>query len=86
MKSTAETMRERLFAVAKIYARAKNIKLTSIGMYATKDGRLFDRLRDGGGMSPDTYDRVMQWLSDNWPKGKWPEDVPRPEKQEKMDA
>ena len=78
-KSPAEIMKDRLLAAAEVYAGAKDIKLTSVGMYATRDGGLFERLSNGGMCSAKVYDRVMQWLSDNWPMGEaWPRGVPRP--------
>jgi hypothetical protein len=78
-QSPVEIMKARLFAAAEAYADAKGIKLTSVGMYATKDSTLFDRISAGGMCSARVYDRVMAWMSDNWPDGvSWPKGVPRP--------
>ena len=47
----------------------------------------FKRLRSGMGCTIKTYNRVLQWFSNQWPGGlPWPEDIPRPEPTEKEAA
>ena len=39
----------------------------------------FSRLQDGGGCTIRSFNRVLQWFSDNWPASlEWPDDIPRP--------
>lgn len=68
-KSSFEIMRQRLVAIATSYGRAKNLKLSSVGMYAIGDGNFFKRVDEGGKFTPDTHDRMMQYFADNWPDG-----------------
>lgn len=43
------------------------------------DGKLFDRLRDGGRVWPETVQKCLQNASDNWPEGAvWPDHIQRP--------
>lgn len=81
MASTFDDMRARLVGVARAYAKATDLELSSVGMYALRDGRFFERIKpkNGGKFGMDTYDRAMQWFSDRWPEhAKWPDGTPRP--------
>ena len=53
---------------------------SAIGTAALRDHTFFPRLKKGDmGFNVRTFDRVVQWFSDNWPEGtEWPADVPRP--------
>ena len=49
--------------------------------------RFFSRLRKGLGCSVTSYNKMMQWLSDNWPEDlEWPADIPRPKPTKKEAA
>ena len=40
---------------------------------------VFDRLRDGKGITTKRADRLVVWFASNWPqKGEWPRGLPRP--------
>ena len=80
MKTMAETVRADLLAVAKAYAAAKGIKMSSLGNYVRTDSTYFARLERGETkMVCEVYDEIMQWLSDRWPEGtRWPPHVGRP--------
>ena len=46
---------------------------------AVGDARFFQRIEAGHGFSVRTYDKAVQWFSDNWPEDAvWPPEVPRP--------
>lgn len=45
---------------------------------AAGDARFLDRVNTGSGFTVKTYDRVVQWFSDNWPDGaEWPPSIER---------
>jgi hypothetical protein len=49
-------------------------------MCITNSASFYQRFKAGDAMSTDNAERIMRWLSDNWPaKAVWPEDVPRPD-------
>ncbi|WP_425155527.1 hypothetical protein [Candidatus Palauibacter sp.] len=61
------------------FAGARGIQLTTLGQKAVGSGDLFNRLNEGR-VTFRTVDRLVQWLSDNWPEGlEWPPHIPRPE-------
>lgn len=72
-----------LLLVARAYARAKNVTLSTIGTYAVNHGHALQRLEQGRGITVGRLNRIMQWLSDHWPDDEpWPSDVTRPTKRE----
>lgn len=42
--------------------KATGLSLKTIGAKAAKDGKFFDRIKDGGGCTVDTYLSVKGWL------------------------
>ena len=68
-------------AVAEAYATYRGIGLWRVGALAANRGSFFVDLKSGKRHCRiDTYVRVLQWFSDNWPEPPaWPPDVPRPE-------
>jgi hypothetical protein len=71
--------REQLIRLVEAYAAAKNRKEATIANLAGRDGRFFQRLREGRGCSVDTLNHLLQWFSDRWPDElPWPEEVHRP--------
>jgi len=65
--------------LADIYCQKSNRRETYTGMLCARDSRFFRRLRDGGGCTVKTYQRVLQWFSDNWPADlPWPVEISRP--------
>ncbi|MBR9819378.1 MAG: hypothetical protein GYB51_00085 [Rhodobacteraceae bacterium] len=64
---------------AEAYCAHTGRTLSTVGSYAVRDGKFFDRLKNGGGCTLRTADRVITWFSDNWPSDlTWPTDIPRP--------
>jgi hypothetical protein len=75
-----ETLKGELLAVARTYAAAKNIKLSSLGQQIFNSTYFFSRLEGGElKLMCEAYDNVMQWMSNRWPEGaRWPPHVQRP--------
>lgn len=74
-----EILRQHLIDVASKFEAATGISVASIGKRSMNDNTLFARLAAGQGFTVKTYDRVIQWFSDNWPADlDWPSEVQRP--------
>lgn len=74
-----EILRQQLIAAAQAFEAASGMTMPTIGRRALNDNTLLARLAAGQGFTVKTYDRLMSWLSQNWPDGtEWPESVPRP--------
>lgn len=74
-----QTLREQLLFLANGYATATGVSEKTIGKRAINDNTFFDRLAEGNGFTVKTYDRVVRWLSANWPRDlKWPTHIDRP--------
>ena len=43
-------------------AKATGLSLKTIGAKTAKDGKFFDRIKEGGGCTVDTYLSVKGWL------------------------
>lgn len=75
-----ETLRHHLLKCAALFEEATDITPATVGKRALNDNTYFARIATGQGFTIRTYDKVMEWLSDNWPDDKveWPADIPRP--------
>lgn len=74
-----EILRQHLIEAAQAYEAATGISMPTIGRRAMNDNTVLARLAAGQGFTVKTYDRLIAWLSENWPDGAdWPADVPRP--------
>ena len=52
---------------------------STIGRWASGDGRFYSRLAGGHDITIRRAVRIMQWFSDHWPSDlAWPPDIPRP--------
>lgn len=70
---------ESLIKLARILARHRGLKLTTISTYAANDGKLLTRLQGGASITIRRHDNILQWFSDDWPSDlEWPPDIPRP--------
>ena len=68
-----------LSTVGAAYAVHTKLAASTIWARAAKDARFLDRIESGQGFTVKTYDRAMQWFSDNWPEdAEWPAGVERP--------
>ena len=70
-----------LVTLAQGYARWRGVSLWRVGHLAANRGSFFVDLReDRRHCQTDTYSRVLQWFSDQWPSElAWPAEAPRPE-------
>jgi hypothetical protein len=70
-----------LLTLAAAYCDRTGTAVSTLSQRAANDWRFLDRVREGRlDFRIGTYDRVVGWLSANWPVDlPWPEDVPRPE-------
>ena len=70
-----------LVKVAEVYSSHRRISLWRVGHLTANRGSFFVDLQNcRRHCQTNTYSRVLQWFSDNWPEDKpWPEDIPRPE-------
>lgn len=74
-----ETLRQYLIDAAKQFEAATGVSAAGIGKKSVNDNTFFARLSEGQGFTVKTYDRVIAWLSANWPDdAEWPAGVPRP--------
>lgn len=72
-------LKEKLSMLAVEFARVSGRKPGGIWAEAAKDGRFMDRIESGQSFTVRTFDRAVQWFSDNWPDGGvWPDCVARP--------
>lgn len=79
-----EILRQHLILVAQAFEAATGTTFPTIGRRSLNDNTLLARLAAGQGFTVKTYDRLMAWLSANWPvDAEWPSDVPRPEPAER---
>lgn len=69
-----------LLRCAKIFAEAKEIKLSTLARLAAGDWRFFENLNvPKPTFTVRKYDEVIQYFSDNWPSDKdWPANIKRP--------
>lgn len=74
------TLRDQLLSVAASYADLVGIKRTWLSTMIFRDGKRLDAIAAGRDLNTGTFERAMQWLSDNWPPDTdWPAGVARPE-------
>ncbi len=76
------TLRSSLEILAAQFTAATDLSKAAIGQRSINDNTFFTRLAKGeAGFNIRTYDRVVLWLSENWPEGiDWPDGVARPER------
>lgn len=75
-----ETLRQNLSSCVAAYGAATGLSGAAIGLRALRDNTFFRRVLDERqGFTVRIYDRVIGWMSENWPEGAvWPAEVPRP--------
>ena len=74
------TLREQLISVSDAYGAARGVGRQRVSTLVLNRGSTLDLLVDGrADVTTTTFERAMQWFSDNWPEGAdWPEGVRRP--------
>lgn len=72
-------LKDGLAALGAEFSRVTGRKVSGVWASAAKDARFMERLESGQTFTMKTFDRAVQWFSDNWPDGAcWPECVKRP--------
>jgi hypothetical protein len=67
-------LRENLLVLARAFAKARDVKLITVGRLAHGDPPFFERLEKlEGSFTVRKYDEVVSWFDKNWP-----EDAERP--------
>ena len=76
---TESALRENLVRLTTLYGEAAACAASTIGAKAINDCNAIGRIAKGGGFTVSTFDRLVCWMSVNWPDGTaWPRDIPRP--------
>ncbi|MFN7028416.1 MAG: hypothetical protein ACK4PC_03525 [Sphingopyxis sp.] len=67
-------LEEYLIRLGEIWCGAVDLKETTLGARLANDGKLFDRLRSGGGVTTGRFQDFLQFFRDgaNWPAGRIP--------------
>lgn len=73
------TLRDQLLSIAEIHAEAAGISRAWLSTKLFNDGKRLDVIAAGRDLNTRTFERAMEWFSQNWPEGaQWPEGVARP--------
>lgn len=73
------TLKQILFDLAEAYTAATEVSAATIGKRALNDNTFFARVAEGATFTAKTFDKLVQWFSENWPEGAvWPSNVERP--------
>ena len=77
--------RENLANLTERFCEATGASKASVGQRALNDNTFVPRVVEGDTTCTlRTYDRVLQWFSDNWPSStRWPRGIERPAATEK---
>jgi len=74
------TLREALIEAVNAFVSVSRMGQRRLSTILFGSGARFDQICAGSDISTSTFERVMQWLSDNWPEGAdWPTGVDRPD-------
>lgn len=74
-----------LLLVARLFADARKLSLTTLGRLAAWDGRFFENITDPSKtFTARKYDEVLAYFSAHWPDEEiaWPEQIARPDRGE----
>jgi hypothetical protein len=69
---------EQLLTIARRYGELEGVPLSTVSSRALDDGKKLAALEGGADLTVGRLERALQWFSDNWPDGAWPDGVPRP--------
>ncbi len=75
------TLTDNLVCVADAYCAAVGRSRSRISTVIFGGGDRLDGVARGRDLNTRSYERAMQWFSDNWPEGvAWPDGITRPER------
>ena len=70
---------DRLLMLARLYAAAQNLDLSTVSWRALGDTKKLAALESGRDIQVKRCDAAIRWFADHWPIGTaWPQDVERP--------
>lgn len=76
----AMTLRDQLLTLCEIYCSARGISRARVSTLVFNGGHVLNRVVDGGDVTTGSFERAVQWFSDNWPDGvEWPAETIRPQ-------
>lgn len=58
------SMREQILLGIEHYAAANGLKPSTIGLKIFGDGKRYNRIKDGGGITDRTYERARAWFEE----------------------
>ena len=68
-----------LILLSDVYCAATAKTRIALSKRVFNDGKVIDKLCDGGDLTTTRHQMALRWFSDNWPEGaEWPSDVSRP--------
>lgn len=75
------TLREQLAGLIEAFSEASGLSISRVSTLIFGGGHRATRLIAGEtDVNTATYERAVQYMSDNWPEGHpWPGSIPRPE-------
>ncbi|NIY98298.1 phasin family protein [Salipiger sp. HF18] len=70
---------EQILELAEAYAERRQIKLSTLGAYAARDGKFFEQLKAGRELRRHTRAKLAKWFDRHWFEDlEWPQAIPRP--------
>ena len=74
-----KTLRSHLLLLADIKLESSGMSRAAISRAALNDNTFLTRVDRGENFTIGNFDKVVRWLSENWPDGiDWPADIERP--------
>jgi hypothetical protein len=68
-----------LLELARTYAGAERIELSTVSTRVFDDGKKLEALARGSDIQVGRYERAVTWFALHWPTGaRWPTDIPWP--------
>ena len=64
---------------AEFLANSPEMSISGLWVRASKSAAFLARIDNGKSFTVRNFDKIVQWFSDNWPRGaRWPAEVKRP--------
>lgn len=73
-------LKKQLLVLCSQYCKERDISRSRLSTLIFNGGHVIDRIAaNSGDLTTRSFERAMQWLSDNWPDDlAWPDDIQRP--------
>ena len=70
---------DEILVLARAYAAAEECSLSSVGVRAANNNKVFNRILDGKGVNTKTLLALESFLRTHWPAGApWPQEIANP--------